>query len=131
MSTEGHCEDERASFTDSSRSVDVQEEFRPTQAVVGELETELVTLHRCNGITESGGHASWDLSRCADKNMHFVGNESKTQATMVDAAVEFPRYIWFMNQFYAILLRGSFPCRDQTLGSPVSCESVTCHPWYR
>jgi hypothetical protein len=35
---EGHGEDDRASFADSSRSVDAREEFRAAQAVVGELD---------------------------------------------------------------------------------------------
>jgi hypothetical protein len=37
----------------------VREDFRAAQAIVGELDREIVILHRCNGVTKSGGRASW------------------------------------------------------------------------
>jgi hypothetical protein len=54
-------EDDRTSFANSSRSVDVPKELRAAQAVVEELDKELVILHRYNNVTESGGHAAWAL----------------------------------------------------------------------
>jgi hypothetical protein len=73
LSTKDHCEDDRTSLADSSWSVDVREEFRAAQAVVGEPDTEIVILHRGNGVTESGGRASWDFLSSADHGVVGFG----------------------------------------------------------
>jgi hypothetical protein len=108
LSTEGHCEDDRASFTDSIRSVDVREKFRATQGVVGELDTELVTLAPLQRHYRKRRACILGLL----EQLNLLGNVSKTQATMVDVAVEFSRYIWFMYEFYAILVRAIFSCNQ-------------------
>ena len=75
LSTGVYCEDDRASFANSSWPVNLRDELFPvTQAVVGELDAEQVIPYNCNDVTttEGGCQTCWDVMVCAASESKVV-----------------------------------------------------------
>jgi hypothetical protein len=59
-------------------------------AIAGELDAEIIILHRCNGITESGGHVSWDFLSSADESKIGIGSFSFLEPAAVLTSTSLP-----------------------------------------